>query len=396
MEDRSCPLCRGSLLSGELLYLEGTCSHRVCVDCLGTKDDERRRQVGSAVGSDMPCPVCNEGLFDIERLPTYTGRIPEPVTSHGIVAAVTPQTKVKSERDDDVDEDKKGRILHRFQVADNHLDVMKQETDDESSTASSRFSAVSADDEDPALAEDEPPASSDKPSAKSPEEEVVVKEEPTIYELQQRSAKHARVYGDRDLLARQSKEGMMKLGGGNQSWALWPKSDEDRMKRLDGRFAIACMGGTTIGWEYCGELEDDIAGITAAASVSRECKTFILSDIRHSLSRPGGKWHGILDSYRDDIIDLCVFKPKDRATLSAKDLGLNDFPKRKLTQVEFAEKLVNWDYFYRSDQIVFKHYDETIYDFVKDGKTTKNKNNKKRKADEPCAKASDWYAILDQ
>lgn len=189
----------------------------------------------------MPCPVCNEGLFDIERLPTYTGRIPEPVTSHGIVATVTPQTKVKSERDNDVDEDKKGRISHIDSVADNHLAVMKQETDDESSTASSRFSAVSADDEDPALAEQEAaPSSSDKPSAKSPEEEVVVKEEPTIYELQQRSAKHARVYGDRDLLARQSKEGMMKLGGGNQSWALWPKSDEDRMKRLDGRFAIAC------------------------------------------------------------------------------------------------------------------------------------------------------------
>ena len=92
---------------------------------------------------------------------------------------------------------------------------------------------------------------------------------------------------------------------------------------------------------------------------------------------------------------MCKSKPKDRATLSAKDLGLYD-PKRKLSQVQFAEKLVDWDDFYRSNQIVFKHYDETIYDFVKDGETTKNKNNKKREAGEPCAKASDWYAILDQ
>ena len=136
-----------------------------------------------------------------------------------------------------------------------------------------------------------------------------------------------------------------------------------------------------------------VAGITAAASVSRECKTSILDDMKLSLSRPGGKWHGIIEKYRKDVLDLCKFKPKDRATLSAKDLGLHD---PNLSQVEFAEQLVEWDDFYHSHQIVFKHYDETIYDFVKDGKTTKNKNNKRKKAGEPCAKASDWYAILDQ
>ena len=210
MEDRSCPLCQGSLLSGELLFLEGTCSHRVCVDCLGTKDDERRK-CGSAVGSEMPCPVsvCKEGRFDIERLPTYMGRIAEPVTSQGVVTTVTPQTKVKTERNDE-DIDEEGQTYPAVYT--------KQETDDESSTASSRFSAISDDDEAPALVgqkADESPAS-DKLSAKPPEE-VAVKEEPTIYDIQQRSAKHARIYGDRDLLARQSKEGMMKLGGGNVS-----------------------------------------------------------------------------------------------------------------------------------------------------------------------------------
>ena len=156
----------------------------------------------------------------------------------------TPQAKVKTERIEEDIVEGGGRILRsRFDVVDNHPDVYtKQETDDEASTASSRFSAVSGADEAPAQAgqkADESPASDEpcEPSAEPPEE-VAVKEEPTIYEIQQRSAKHARVYGDRDLLARQSKEGMMKLGGGNQASELWPKSDEARMKRLDGKLAM--------------------------------------------------------------------------------------------------------------------------------------------------------------
>jgi len=181
---------------------------------------------------------------------------------------------------------------------------------------------------------------------------------------------------------------------------MLPRHQDEKFSKVSFPvFVQRKVGSSTLGWEYCGEyaeLEDDIAGITTAASVGRECKAFVLSDIKHSLSRPGGKWHGIIARYREKIIDLCIFKPNDRATLSAKDLGLNDFPKPKLTQVEFAEKLVEWDDFYESHQIVFKHYDNTVYDFVKDGKTTKNKYNKRRKVGEPCAKASDWYAIHDQ
>ena len=90
---------------------------------------------------------------------------------------------------------------------------------------------------------------------------------------------------------------------------------------------------------------------------------------------------------------MCEFMPNDRATLCAKGLGLHD---SGLSRSDFAEKLVEWDDFYHSHQIVFKHYDDAVYDYVKDGKTTKNRYNKKRKAGEPCAKASDWYAILDQ
>ena len=44
-----------------------------------------------------------------------------------------------------------------------------------------------------------------------------------------------RKYGDRVLLARQSKLGMMKLGGGNQASYLYPVDPDEREERLDGR-----------------------------------------------------------------------------------------------------------------------------------------------------------------
>lgn len=65
-----------------------------------------------------------------------------------------------------------------------------------------------------------------------------IKEEPTIYELQQRKTKDHRKYGDRVLLARQARNGMMKLGGGNVSPELWPKNPKNRLARMGGRYAI--------------------------------------------------------------------------------------------------------------------------------------------------------------
>jgi hypothetical protein len=80
--------------------------------------------------------------------------------------------------------------------------------------------------------------SNDDLEAESKEDDnsAVVKEEPTYEKLK---AKNPRKYGDRVLLARQSKDGMMKLGGGNQSSDLYPKDDEERMSRMDGRYAMA-------------------------------------------------------------------------------------------------------------------------------------------------------------
>ncbi len=65
-----------------------------------------------------------------------------------------------------------------------------------------------------------------------------IKEEPTIYELQQKQTKDRQKYGDRVLLARQARNGMLKLGGGNVSSQLWPKNPKERLARMGGRYAV--------------------------------------------------------------------------------------------------------------------------------------------------------------
>ena len=96
----------------------------------------------------------------------------------------------------------------------------KYETDEES-----RFSDVSKKDE--------------LQSGSKTAEDPVVKEEPTYEAVQKRQAKFSRKYGDRVLLARQSADGMMKLGGGNQSMELYPKDSDQRRARMGGRYAKA-------------------------------------------------------------------------------------------------------------------------------------------------------------
>lgn len=125
----------------------------------------------------------------------------------------------------------------RFSTVSYEHNTKKEETDDENdehgqfteececenkdSDEESRFSHVSNDNE------------GDESN------EVVVKPEPTYAEIQQREAKESRKYGDRVLLARQDRNGMMKLGGGNQDSWLYPGDLEKRMARMNGRFCVA-------------------------------------------------------------------------------------------------------------------------------------------------------------
>ena len=188
---------------------------------------------------------------------------------------------------------------------------------------------------------------------------------------------------------------------------------------------------TTLGWEYCGEYrakEDALNGFTAARSVSFHDKRGILKTIYKSLESKEGVWHESLNRWKEKIRNICAkdqsrpgpswlirlangeAEPDDdgkereerlqresseRATMAARARALG-LDRQDLSNEAFAEKLLELDEFYNFDIIEFVSYDEEVYNFVKDGETTKTKFNRKRKAgDAPC-KASDWYAYLDQ
>mmetsp|Transcript_31674 Transcript_31674/g.66157 ORF Transcript_31674/g.66157 Transcript_31674/m.66157 type:complete len:246 (+) Transcript_31674:961-1698(+) len=205
-------------------------------------------------------------------------------------------------------------------------------------------------------------------------------------------------------------------------------------------FVKRTINNTTLGWEYCGEynvMPDDFHGINAADCVPRATKETILADAKASLIRPNGCWQRGIKRWKKTIQDLLKkddspagptrlkrlsvvekFKywddvdpnPQDEgkerqdreeseskesasSAAKARALGMDD---EELSEFDIAKRLVHFDDYYETQSIYFVRYDEDMYNFCKDEKTKKNKHNKRRKPDEPCAKARDWYAIYDQ
>lgn len=314
--------------------LLGTCTHHVCVKCIGTIDAERR-SFNVAIGPYIPCPIrgCDHGRFvhqfdvplevvssshatvdvvssaaalDLEisspvKVKSDPNNCYEPQTSSADDATsssailVTPiPMKIKSEEissgnplniksgDFDSDADEYSRFSEGF-TSDNGVNPKKEETDEDEgsrfsddeleypSSASnniinnpkkeetdeeketwnysdddegSRFSDVSGFRNEGSDFEMEVSIDMKKDGIQTnapevEEGETVVKEEPTYAEIAKRQAKNSRQYGDRVLLARQSKLGMMKLGGGNQGTYMWPKNPKERLARMGGRYCMA-------------------------------------------------------------------------------------------------------------------------------------------------------------
>ena len=467
------------------------CNHTICTDCINHQDAERRSNLDVATGPYLPCPVLScdgvgqfkvpeqaidltlsddeyeyEGV-DVVASSTikqecslapekckseYNDGMPSvlsssPVAEDSIKSAVrvTPapvkseQSDVKMEHNDtDVKFEQNNAYDYdtddgsRFSQGEDIKPIMKKETDDEGSDDESRFSKDSSDHID----DDEV----EKSKLKADPEQQIIKEEPTYANLELKQAKNDRKYGDRVLLARQSKDGMMKLGGGNQASHLHPVNPEERKARMGGRYALAYnilwnfdapryagqkfasvtmyprehgydptktpfsvfvmrrKGSSTIGWEYCGEYklqdqEDELEMATRADSVSYISKNCIANDIKRSLSNVKGEWHNGIAYWRERVVNECLDNPNSLSSVKARALGLDSL---NLSNMEFVDQLVHFDDFYNSHPIEFVGYDDAMYNFVKRGKTTKNKNNNKRAPGEPAATAQDWYNIMDQ
>ena len=272
-------------------------------------------------------------------------------------------------------------------------------------------------------------------------------------------------YGDRVLLARDKKPGMMSLGGGNAVMELYPgknnRSDHPRFQVTDipgmaynelwspngpqyagqetcsvalntkrgvfepGKVVAVFMRrsipgkNTVLGWEYCGNYayrsnEDNLGECYCSAhSLSEATKKAKLESIMKSIHSKQGDWIDRLQGWRDQIVaaqksDDSPSAPQwlverqtptkeelqeKRASLAARSRALGF--RESMTNEEFAKLMIEIDEFHEERIMTFVEYDEKIYDFVKDGETTRNAKGQTRHFEEPCAKASDFYAYLD-
>lgn len=157
--------------------------------------------------------------------------------------------------------------------------------------------------------------------------------------------------------------------------------------------------GTTWGWEYVGDYKQadptgELKHWGDANSVSESDKMGIVRKMLKSTTWGKKRIHYykllLTQALRDDQSPASSDKSASIAA-RARHLGFHE----NMADKEIANVIVRLDEHYSARGVVFDHYDENVYDFVKAGETSKNAQGKKRRAGEPCAKASDWYTLYD-
>ena len=130
-----------------------------------------------------------------------------------------------------------------------------------------------------------------------------------------------------------------------------------------------------------------------------EDKKKMLSDIVKSLKNPGGTWNVSVTRWKQKLNDELAKDSSapaiNSASLAARARALGYHEDMSLEDMA-SSVLLKLNEFYADKVIRFVEYDETVYEYIKEGETTRNAEGKKRRPGEACAKASDWYRILDQ
>ena len=181
---------------------------------------------------------------------------------------------------------------------------------------------------------------------------------------------------------------------------------------------------TEFGWEYCGHyrLIDPEMVFFSAHALSDGAKAKMVHDIVESIKRPQRYWisrvakwrakltsaleidhsepgppwmvEGRIPTYEETTVQRDADDRPIVYSLAARARALGFHP--HVPGEELAKIMVQLDEFHGETTIRFVEYKEEMYDFVKDGETSRNAQGKPRKNGEPCAKASDWYSCLDQ
>jgi hypothetical protein len=150
-----------------------------------------------------------------------------------------------------------------------------------------------------------------------------------------------------------------------------------------------------LGWEYVGEyIAIDHEVTMYGVPRTKEEVDGIVAIAMRSLSNPTGHWHGYIEDVREKVQYILENEPSSADAQKLRSLGLQD---QNLINQDFVTRVAQWEKFYTHKAVEFVRYDEDMYKFVKEGSTTHDANGKLIKSTgKPCAKASDWYAVLDQ
>ena len=185
-------------------------------------------------------------------------------------------------------------------------------------------------------------------------------------------------------------------------------------------FMKRCHKNHVLGWEYCGKYkyvgDEEMTMYASAHGKKTNDREFILSDMKRSLTKPNGSWHSSVE-YWIHKLDRLLMKDNSPAaptwliekrkpteeeakepcpSLAARARALGYKP--NLSKCEVAEVLVWLNEFFSLKPIAFVEYDEVMYNYVKEGESTRSSVDFRRgkQPGEHCVRASDFYALHDQ
>lgn len=185
--------------------------------------------------------------------------------------------------------------------------------------------------------------------------------------------------------------------------------------------------GKSLGWEYCGEYQactdeedddNDRDGIVEAWGSAHSIPVRKKKNMAEVTLRNNNWGKPRINFWRNKLTELLQkddspasmtpqwfqerkvptkaelkhYEPVPPLAARARALGF----RKNMTDEEFVKIMYELDEVHVIHPIQFVEYREEVYNYVKDGPTNRNASGNKKKKNERCATASDWYDYIDQ